>query len=124
MTNKEYIDVNGIKLEPEIDEKGTGYYIRENGRRTFYQYPPYIPYQRETVLESAIVHIEKELEDRKKAKEEQKRREEEEKNRPTIENLMREVKDLKTLNSAQDDMIFEQSYEIAMLKLNTASAAV
>ena len=27
-------------------------------------------------------------------------------------------------NSEQDDMIFEQSYEIAMLKLNTASAAV
>lgn len=104
---KEYIDVNGIKLEPEIDEKGTGYYIKENGRRTTYQYPPYIPCPRETVLESAIAHIERELEKRIKAKEEQKRREEEEKNRPTIENLMREVEELKKINAEQDTMLAE-----------------
>ena len=30
--------------------------------------------------------------------------------------------DLEELNAAQDDMIFEQSYEIAMLKLNSANA--
>ena len=32
------------------------------------------------------------------------------------------IKDLEVLNAAQDDMIFEQSYEIAMLKLNSANA--
>ena len=33
------------------------------------------------------------------------------------------VQTLEKNNSKQDDMIFEQSYEIAMLKLNTASAS-
>lgn len=32
------------------------------------------------------------------------------------------IKDLEELNVAQDDMLFEQSYEIAMLKLNSANA--
>ncbi len=32
------------------------------------------------------------------------------------------ITDLEVLNAAQDDMIFEQSYEIAMLKLNSANA--
>lgn len=32
------------------------------------------------------------------------------------------ITDLEELNAAQDDMIFEQSYEIAMLKLNSANA--
>ena len=33
------------------------------------------------------------------------------------------ITDLEALNAAQDDMLFEQSYEIAMLKLNTASVS-
>ncbi len=32
------------------------------------------------------------------------------------------ITDLEELNAAQDDMLFEQSYEIAMLKLNSANA--
>ncbi len=32
------------------------------------------------------------------------------------------ITDLEDMNAAQDDMIFEQSYEIAMLKLNSANA--
>ena len=32
------------------------------------------------------------------------------------------ITDLENMNAAQDDMIFEQSYEIAMLKLNSANA--
>lgn len=102
-----------------------GYYIKDkNSGLLIHQYEPFIPYPNLGYEGSAKKQIEDLLESDRIAEQEQKRREEEEKNRPTIENLMREVKDLKTLNSEQDDMIFEQSYEIAMLKLNTASAAV
>lgn len=103
-----------------------GYYIKEKkGRITpYHQYEPFIPYPELGYEGSAKKQIEDLLESDRIAEEARKKAEEEEKNRPTIENLMREVKDLKTLNSEQDDMIFEQSYEIAMLKLNTASAAV
>ena len=100
----------------EIDEKGTGYYIkdRNNALNVRYQYPPFIPHPRPTVEESAQAHIDRILKDEAEA----------EKERITIEKLHKELTELKTLNSEQDDMIFEQSYEIAMLKLNTASAAV
>lgn len=32
------------------------------------------------------------------------------------------ITDLEAMNATQDDMLFEQSYEIAMLKLNSANA--
>ena len=43
---------------------------------------------------------------------------------PQTPTIHERVQTLEKNNSKQDDMIFEQSYEIAMLKLNTASAAV
>lgn len=100
----------------EIDEKGTGYYIkdRNNALSVTHQFPPFIPHPGETVEESAQAHIDRILRDEAEA----------EKERITVEKLHKELTELKTLNSEQDDMIFEQSYEIAMLKLNTASAAV
>lgn len=100
----------------EIDEKGTGYYIkdRDDELSTIYQYPPFIPFPKDTIQESAQAHLDNILQ----------RDAEAEKERITIEKLHKELTELKTLNSEQDDIIFEQSYEIAMLKLNTASAAV
>ena len=111
---KQYTDVNGNMLEPEAYEEKKEYYIKENGRRLFYQYGEFIPYPKATMEESAIAHIEEIIKERAAAEQE----------RVTIEKLHKELTELKTLNSEQDDMIFEQSYEIAMLKLNTASAAV
>lgn len=69
---------------------------------------------RETVEESAQAHIDRILKDEAEV----------EKERITVEKLHKELTELKTLNSEQDDIIFEQSYEIAMLNLNPASAAV
>lgn len=104
------------RLKCEIDETGKGYYIKDLDNRlaTIHQFEPFIPYPRPTMLESAEAHKEEIL----------KREAEAEKERITVEKLHKELTELKTLNSEQDDMIFEQSYEIAMLKLNTASAAV
>ena len=42
---------------------------------------------------------------------------------PQTPTIHERVQTLEKNNSKQDDMIFEQSYEIAMLKLNTASAS-
>lgn len=100
----------------EIDEFGTGYYIYDRNERfgPLYQPEKYVLYKRDTIEESAQAHIDRILRDEAEA----------EKERITIEKLHKELTELKTLNSEQDDMIFEQSYEIAMLKLNTASAAV
>ena len=42
---------------------------------------------------------------------------------PQAPTIHERVQTLEKNNSKQDDMIFEQSYEIAMLKLNTASAS-
>ena len=99
-----------------------GYYIKDRtSNMVYHQYEPFIPYPELGYEGRAKKQIEDIIKSDIAAEEARKKAEEEERNRPTIENLMREVKDLKTLNSEQDDMIFEQSYEIAMLKLNTAS---
>ena len=47
------------ELYYEIDEKGTGYYIkdRNDGLFKIYQYPPFIPYPADTIEESAQKHI-------------------------------------------------------------------
>lgn len=42
---------------------------------------------------------------------------------PQTPTIHERVQTLEKNNSKQDDMIFEQSYEIAMLKLNTTSAS-
>lgn len=100
----------------EIDELGTGYCIKDRNEYygELYQPEGYFPHKRDTIEASAQAHIDRILKEEAEA----------EKERITVEKLHKELTELKTLNSEQDDMIFEQSYEIAMLKLNTASAAV
>lgn len=67
----------------EIDEKGTGYYIkdRNNALSVTHQFPPFIPHPRETVEESAQAHIDRILKDEEEA----------EKERITIEKLQQEL---------------------------------
>lgn len=97
-----------------LDENKTGYYIFDKNDETYKIYQPekYVLYKRDTIEESAQAHIDRILRDEAEA----------EKERISIEKLHKELTELKTLNSEQDDMLFEQSYEIAMLKLNTANA--
>ena len=70
-------------LKYEIDEKGTGYYIINavNGAKILYQYPPYIPFERPTIEESAQAHIDELLKAEAEA----------EKERITIEDLQKEL---------------------------------
>ena len=70
-------------LRYEIDEKGTGYYIINavNGAKILYQYPPYIPYERDTIEESAQAHIDEMIKEETAA----------EKERITIEDLQKEL---------------------------------
>ena len=67
----------------EIDEKGTGYYIkdRNNALSVTHQFPPFIPHPRLTVEESAQAHIDRILKDEAEA----------EKERITIEKLQQEL---------------------------------
>ena len=78
---KQYEDINGNKLEPEAYEEKKEYYIKENGRRLFYQYGEFIPYPKATMEESAIAHIEEIIKERAEA----------EKERVTIESLQKEL---------------------------------
>lgn len=78
---KQYTDLNGNILEPEVYENKKEYYIKENGRRLFYQYGEFIPYPRPTMEESAIAHIEEIIKERAAA----------EKERVTIESLQKEL---------------------------------
>lgn len=78
---KQYTDVNGNILEPEAYEEKKEYYIKENGRRLFYQYGDFIPYPKATMEESAIAHIEEIIKERAAA----------EKERVTIEDLQQEL---------------------------------
>lgn len=78
---KQYEDINGNKLEPEAYEEKKEYYIKENGRRLFYQYGEFIPYPKATMEESAIAHIEEIIKERATA----------EKERVTIEDLQKEL---------------------------------
>lgn len=78
---KQYTDVNGNVLEPEAYEQKKEYYIKENGRRLFYQYGEFIPYPKATMEESAIAHIEAIIKERATA----------EKERVTIEDLQKEL---------------------------------
>lgn len=78
---KQYTDVNGNTLEPEAYEDKKEYYIKENGRRLFYQYGEFIPYHKATMEESAIAHIEEIIKERAAA----------EKERVTIESLQKEL---------------------------------
>ena len=67
----------------EIDEKGTGYYIIDvdRGTKLLYQYPPYIPFERPTIEESAQAHIDEIVELDAAAEQE----------RVTIEDLQKEL---------------------------------
>lgn len=83
----------------EIDEKGTGYYIkdRNNALSVTHQFPPFIPHPRGTVEESAQAHIDRILRDEAEA----------EKERVTIEDLKKELEELKKINAEQDTMLAE-----------------
>ena len=94
---KQYTDVNGNKLEPEAYEDKKEYYIKENGRRLFYQYGEFIPHPRATMEESAIAHIEEIIKERAAAEQE----------RVTIESLQKQIADLKAINEEQDALLAE-----------------
>lgn len=87
------------ELYYEIDEKGTGYYIKERGNELFkiYQYPPFIPYSGKNIEESAQKHIDAILKADAEA----------EKERVTIEDLKKELEELKKINAEQDTMLAE-----------------
>lgn len=78
---KQYEDINGNKLEIEAYEEKKEYYIKENGRRLYYQYGEFIPYPKATMEESAIAHIEEIIKERAEA----------EKERVTIKSLQKEL---------------------------------
>ncbi len=78
---KQYTDVNGNILEAEAYEEKKEYYIKENGKRLYYQYGEFIPYPRPTMEESAVAHIEAIIKERAEA----------EKERVTIESLQKEL---------------------------------
>ena len=88
-------------LRYEIDEKGTGYYIINavNGAKILYQYPPYIPYERDTIEQSALAHINELLKAEAEA----------EKERVTIEDLQKQIEELKAINEEQDMLLMEMS---------------
>ena len=94
---KQYTDINGNILEPEAYEEKKEYYIKENGRKLFYQYGEFIPYPKATMEESAIAHIEEIIKERAAA----------EKERVTIESLQKQIADLKAINEEQDALLAE-----------------
>lgn len=96
---KQYTDINGNILEAEAYEDKKEYYIKENGRRLYYQYGEFIPHQRATMEESAIAHIEEIIKERAAA----------EKERVTIESLQKQIEELKAINEEQDMLLMEMS---------------
>lgn len=88
-------------LRYEIDEKGTGYYIINavNGAKILYQYPPYIPYERPTIEESAQAHIDEMIKEETAIEQE----------RVTIEDLQKQIAELKAINEEQDMLLMEMS---------------
>lgn len=88
-------------LRYEIDEKGTGYYIInvDNGAKILYQYPPYIPYERSTIEESAQAHIDEMIKEETAIEQE----------RVTIEDLQKQIAELKAINEEQDMLLMEMS---------------
>lgn len=88
-------------LRYEIDEKGTGYYIINavNGAKILYQYPPYIPYERPTIEESAQAHIDEMIKEETAIEQE----------RITIEDLQKQIAELKAINEEQDMLLMEMS---------------
>ena len=96
---KQYEDINGNKLEPEAYEEKKEYYIKENGRRLYYQYGEFIPYPKATMEESAIAHIEEIIKERAAT----------EKERVTIESLQKQIEELKAINEEQDMLLMEMS---------------
>lgn len=96
---KQYEDINGNKLEAEAYEDKKEYYIKENGRRLYYQYGEFIPHPRPTMEESAIAHIEEIIKERAAAEQE----------RVTIEDLKKQIEELKAINEEQDMLLMEMS---------------
>lgn len=96
---KQYTDINGNILEAEAYEEKKEYYIKENGKRLYYQYGEFIPYPRTTMEESAIAHIEAIIKERAEA----------EKERVTIESLQKQIEELKAINEEQDMLLMEMS---------------
>lgn len=94
------------ELYYEIDEKGTGYYIkdRNNALSVTHQFPPFIPHPRETVEESAQAHIDRILRDEAEAEKERISIEDLQKQ---IDNLKTENEELKKINAEQDTMLAE-----------------
>lgn len=90
----------------EIDEKGTGYYIkdRNNALSVTHQFPPFIPHPRLTVEESAQAHIDRILRDEAEAEKERISIEDLQKQ---IDNLKTENEELKKINAEQDTMLAE-----------------
>ena len=90
----------------EIDEKGTGYYIkdRNNALSVTHQFPPFIPHPRGTVEESAQAHIDRILRDEAEAEKERISIEDLQKQ---IDNLKTENEELKKINAEQDTMLAE-----------------
>lgn len=85
----------------EIDEQGTGYYIKDENDGLFkvYQYPPFIPYLADTIEESAQKHIDAILKAEAEA----------EKERISIEDLQKQIAELKAINEEQDMLLIEMS---------------
>lgn len=96
---KQYTDINGNILEAEAYEEKKEYYIKENGKRLYYQYGEFIPHPRATMEESAIAHIEEIIKERAAA----------EKERVTIESLQKQIEELKAINEEQDMLLMEMS---------------
>ncbi len=105
-----------------------GYYIKDRNDETLviYQPEPYIPYPNLGYEGSAKKQIEDMI---KRDEEDAKMEAEAESEREFMKNLpnklaalKEENERIKAINSEHDDMLFEQSYEIAMLKLNSANA--
>ena len=95
------------ELYYEIDENETGYFIkdRKNEGYTIYQYPPFIPFPKDTIQESAQAHLDDILQ----------RDAEAEKERVTIESLQKEIETLKTENETLKATNAEQDALIAEL---------
>lgn len=90
----------------EIDEFGTGYYIYDRNERfgPLYQPEKYVLYKRDTIEESAQAHIDRILRDEAEAEKERISIEDLQKQ---IDNLKTENEELKKINAEQDTMLAE-----------------
>lgn len=84
-----------------LDENKTGYYIFDKNDETYKIYQPekYVLYKRDTIEESAQAHIDRILKDEAEA----------EKERISIEDLQKQIAELKAINEEQDMLIMEMS---------------